>query len=75
MTPNTHVIIGMWLQLTTVNAVAVAGAANIATQLALAGQTGGAVAAAVAAGGFGFLVWRGFKRVKRLDAFEDKIRG
>lgn len=75
MTPSAHKFLLLWLQLTTVNAVAVAGAANIATQLALAGQTGGAVGAAVAAGGFGFLVWRGFKRVKRLDAFEDKIKG
>jgi hypothetical protein len=61
--------------MTTVNAGAAAGAANIATQLVLAGQSWGAGAAALAAGGFGFFVWRGFKRVKRLDAFEDKIKG
>ena len=66
----------MWrVQLTTVNAVAVAGATNIATQLALAGQSWGAGAALAVAAGFGFLVWQGFKRVKRLDAFEDKIKG
>lgn len=61
--------------MTTVNAVAVAGVANIATQLFLAGQSWGAGAALTVAGGFGYLVWQGFKRVKRLDAFEDKIKG
>ena len=60
--------------MTTVNAVAVAGLANIATQLALAGQLLGAGLSVAAASGFGFFVWRGFRRIKRLDNFEDKIR-
>ena len=62
-------------QMNTVNAVAIAGLINVATQLGLAGQTAPAGGVLVAAAGFGFFLWRGFRRIKKLDAFEDKIRG
>ena len=58
----------------TVNAVAFAGLVNLATQLSLAGQTAPAGGALAAASGVGFFLWRGFRRIRRLDAFEDKIR-
>ena len=58
----------------TVSAVAIAGLVNVATQLGLAGQTVPAGGAVAVAAGFGFFLWRGFRRIKRLDAFEDKIR-
>jgi hypothetical protein len=59
----------------TVNAVAIAGLVDVATQLGLAGQMAPAGGALVVAAGFGFFLWRGFRRIRRLDAFEDKIRG
>ena len=58
----------------TVNAVAIAGLVNVATQLSVAGQTLAAGGALAVASGFGFFLWRGFRRIKRLDAYEDKIR-
>ncbi len=62
------------MQMNTVNAVAIAGLANVATQLGVAGQMPAAGGALVAASGFGFFLWRGFRKINRLDAFEDKIR-
>ena len=45
-----------------------------ATQFGLAGQTVPTVGASLAAAAFGFLVYRGFRRIKRLDKFEKEVR-
>jgi predicted unusual protein kinase regulating ubiquinone biosynthesis (AarF/ABC1/UbiB family) len=62
------------LQLATVNAIAVAGLANMATQFGLNGHPNLAWGSSLTAGVFAFFVWRGFRRIKRLDKFEKDIR-
>lgn len=63
------------LQLTTVNAIASMGMLNVGTQLALAGKDGPAGLMMAIAGGFAVAVALGIRRVKRLDMFEDGLKG
>ena len=63
------------LQLTTVNAVASMGLLNVGVQLALAGvETAGGLVMGVA-GGFAVATALGIRRVKKLDQFEEGIKG
>ena len=57
------------------NAVGAMGLLNIGTLLALEGLPGPGQACMAGAALFAFLVFRGFKRVERLDKFEKEIRG
>jgi len=58
----------------TVNAVAAAGLANMATQFGIAGQGGPAWIAGLGAAGFAAFVFQGFRRVRRLDKYEKDIK-
>ena len=63
------------LQNVTVQSVACATLVNVGSQLAASNHPG---LASVLFGGssvFGFLIYRGFKRVRRIDKFEKNIRG
>ncbi len=63
------------MQTATLHGVGVAGFANAALQLGLAGRAGAATAAALAAAGLAGLVLWGLRRVKRLDRFEGAMKG
>jgi predicted unusual protein kinase regulating ubiquinone biosynthesis (AarF/ABC1/UbiB family) len=63
------------MQLATLHAVASLGLLNVGTQLALGGREGAASAAMGAAAVFAGLVVLGLRRVRRLDKFEDGIKG
>ena len=63
------------VQNVTVQSVACATLVNVGSQLAASNHPG---LASVLFGGssvFGFLIYRGFKRVRRIDKFEKNIRG
>ena len=63
------------VQNVTVQSVACATLVNVGSQLAASNHPG---LASVLFGGssvFGFLIYKGFKRVRRIDKFEKNIRG
>ena len=62
-------------QSATVNAIASMGLLNVGVQLALAGRETAAGGLMSAAGVFAVLTLLGMRRVKRLDKFEDGIKG
>lgn len=63
------------MQEVTLNAVAAMGLINVGSNLTVS-QVGGPAAGVcwAASAVFGFLIWRGLKRVQRLDKFEKEIR-
>jgi predicted unusual protein kinase regulating ubiquinone biosynthesis (AarF/ABC1/UbiB family) len=63
------------LHLTTVNAIASMGLLNVGVQLGLAGKDAAAGMVMILAGGFAVSVALGMRRVKRLDKFEDGLKG
>lgn len=63
------------LQLTTVNAVGAVGLLNVGVQLGLAGKEGAAGVVMAAAAGCAVAVALGMRRVKRLEMFEDGLKG
>lgn len=63
------------MQVATLNAVASVGLLNVGTQLALSGRSVPAGGLMSLAGVFAVLVLLGMRRVKRLDKFEDAIKG
>lgn len=63
------------VQNVTVQSVACATLVNVGSQLAASNHPG--LASVLFGGGsvFGFLIYRGFRRVRRIDKFEKNMRG
>ena len=65
----------LYLQTVTIQTVACATLTNIGSQLAISGRPGLASLLLAPAAGVAYFIYRGFKRVKRIDKFEKGIRG
>lgn len=62
------------MQMATINTIAAVGFMNMGTSLALSGLQAPATACMTVAGIFGVLLYRGYKRVQRLDKFEKDLK-
>lgn len=62
------------MQGATINAIGAGTLVNVGSQLAMNGQAGLGGVLLAGSGVFGFLIWRAFRRVKRIDKFEKGIR-
>ena len=67
--------VGFVVQNVTVQSVACATLVNVGSQLAANNHPGLATVLFGGSSVFGFLIYRGFKRVRRIDKFEKNIRG
>lgn len=63
------------MQTVTIQTVACATLTNIGSQLAISGHPGWASLLLGPSLGFGYFIYRGFRRVQRIDRFEKGIRG
>ena len=63
------------VQNVTIQSVACATLVNVGSQLAASNHPGLASLLFGGSSVFGFLIYRGFKRVRRIDKFEKNIRG
>ena len=63
------------VQSVTIQSIACATLVNLGAQLALTNHPGQAVVLLSSSLGVGFFIFRGFKRVRRIDKFEKGIRG
>lgn len=61
--------------MTTMNAIGAVGFLNMATQLALGGQSGAGTALMGVSALFAVLTLLGLRRVQRLDKFEKQVKG
>ena len=62
------------MQGATINAIGAGTLVNVSSQLAMNGQGGLGGALLAGSGVFGFLIWRAFRRAKRIDKFEKGMR-
>ena len=62
------------MQEATISAIGAGTLANVGSQLAMNGQRAAAGVLLFGSAVFGVLIWRSFRRVKRIDKFEKGMR-
>lgn len=65
---------GIVMQGATINAIGAGTLVNVGSQLAMSGQAGLGGVLLAGSGVFGILIWRAFRRVRRIDKFEKGMR-